>query len=80
MFVTNRPASSIPSDLVGAIAALKQELNAVILAHYYQESEIQDVADFIGDSLELSRRAADTPSGCDPVCGGAFYGRDRQDS
>lgn len=50
----------VPDDLFGAIQTLKQELNAVILAHYYQESDIQDVADYIGDSLELSRKAANT--------------------
>jgi quinolinate synthase len=42
------------------IGRLKKDLNAVILAHYYQESEIQDLADFVGDSLELARRAAST--------------------
>ncbi len=50
----------IPQDLEEAIRLLKQELNAVILAHYYQDSEIQDLADVVGDSLELSRQAAST--------------------
>ena len=43
-----------------AIQRLKADMHAVILAHYYQEGEIQDVADFVGDSLELARRAAAT--------------------
>ncbi|HEY9812407.1 MAG TPA: quinolinate synthase NadA [Candidatus Sericytochromatia bacterium] len=66
MFITALPPQNLtqkpllPHDLFEAIQALKQELNAVILAHYYQDPDIQDVADYIGDSLELARKAANT--------------------
>jgi len=53
-------SAETPLLLFEAIQALKQELNAVILAHYYQEPDIQDIADYIGDSLGLSRQAANT--------------------
>lgn len=52
--------TEVPLNLEEEILRLKKALNAVILAHYYQESEIQDLADFVGDSLELSRKAATT--------------------
>src|SRR6202162_4250485 len=54
------PVSLAHLDLEKEIARLKREMNAVILAHYYQDSEIQDLADFVGDSLQLSQQAAST--------------------
>jgi quinolinate synthase len=52
--------TSVPHDLERAIADLKKERNAVLLAHYYQDDDIQDVADFLGDSLQLAQAAKQT--------------------
>ncbi len=65
-------APPIPVDLAAAIHALKRELDAVVLAHYYQEADIQDVADCVGDSLQLARQAAVTPARTIVFCGVHF--------
>jgi quinolinate synthase len=59
-------------DYESKIQELKKSLNAVILAHYYQESEIQDVADFVGDSLALAQAAAKTKADVIVFCGVHF--------
>ncbi|TVQ93163.1 MAG: quinolinate synthase NadA [Deltaproteobacteria bacterium] len=65
---------SIPKgeELIQAIDALRRERKAVILAHYYQESDIQDIADFIGDSLQLAKAARDTDAEVIVFCGVHF--------
>src|SRR5512134_1339575 len=59
-------------DLRAEIERLRRERKAVILAHYYQKPEIQDLADFVGDSLELSRKAQATDADVIAFCGVRF--------
>lgn len=61
-------------DLKAAINRLKTEKNAVILGHYYQQGEIQDIADFVGDSLALAQWAAKTDAEIIVMCGVHFMG------
>ncbi|MCP3984008.1 MAG: quinolinate synthase NadA [bacterium] len=66
------PGESLPDDLEAAILELKERQNAVVLAHYYQESEIQDLADFVGDSLALAQAAAGVDKDVIVFCGVNF--------
>lgn len=75
MSLPSIPTLAAPRDsaaLVGEILRLKRERGAVLLAHYYQDAEIQDLADFVGDSLELARAAQRSRATTIVFCGVRF--------
>lgn len=68
------PNASSADNIREEIARLKKEKNALIMAHYYQRDEIQEIADFIGDSLALAQQAAKTDADVIVMCGVNFMG------
>ena len=70
--MTAQPTNLSGLDLRAEIDRLRKDRNAVILAHYYQRPELQDLADFVGDSLDLSRKAAATDADVIAFCGVRF--------
>ncbi len=70
--MTAQPLNLTGLDIRAEIDRLRKERNAVILAHYYQAPEIQDLADYIGDSLELSKKAAASDADVIAFCGVKF--------
>lgn len=72
--MSTTPATLSPEMLREEISRLKKEKNALIMAHYYQRDEIQEIADFIGDSLALARHATKTDADVIVMCGVNFMG------
>ena len=72
MAAIHRALADLPVDLEDAIHELKRERNAVILAHYYQEDDLQDLADHVGDSLALAQAAAKVDCDVIAFCGVHF--------
>ena len=74
MSKTSALDTPLRKQLADEIDGLKKEKNAVIMAHYYQRDEIKEIADFIGDSLALARKAAETDADVIVMCGVHFMG------
>ena len=72
MAAAPRTTEAFPADLEAAILRLKRERNAVLLAHYYQDDEVQDLADFVGDSLQLAQAATQVDRDVIVFCGVHF--------